>query len=87
MRLIDADKLLRDIEEQNLFEGKWFLFRGNFQNWVKVQPTVDAVPVIRCNDCVNRETNGCHMYFDGYEWTEDDGFCYCGCRGETDGQV
>lgn len=38
MRPIDADVLMRDIEQYHLSDGK-------FQHWVEVQPTVDAVPV------------------------------------------
>lgn len=34
MRLIDADKLLRDIEHYHLSDGK-------FQYWVEVQPTIE----------------------------------------------
>lgn len=34
MRLIDADKLLRDIEHYDLSDGK-------FQHWVEIQPTVE----------------------------------------------
>ena len=37
MRLIDADKLLRDIEHYNLSDGK-------FQHWVEIQPTVEPEP-------------------------------------------
>lgn len=38
MRLIDADALMRDIEQYHLSNGK-------FQHWIELQPTVDAVPV------------------------------------------
>ena len=38
MRLIDADALMRDIEQYHLSNGK-------FQYWVELQSTVDAVPV------------------------------------------
>lgn len=34
MRLIDADKLLRDIEHYHLSDGK-------FQHWVEIQPTIE----------------------------------------------
>ena len=37
MRLIDADKLLRDIEHYNLSDGK-------FQHWVEIQPTGEPKP-------------------------------------------
>ena len=44
MRIIDADALLRDIARYHLSDGK-------FQHWVEVQPTIDAVEVVRCKDC------------------------------------
>ena len=43
-RLIDADALLRDIEHYHVSDGK-------MQHWVEIQPTVDAVPVLRCREC------------------------------------
>ena len=50
MRLIDADKLKRhyawwEDDKQRLFDSI-----------VDVQPTIDAVPVIRCRDCKYCET-------------------------------
>ena len=39
MRLIDADKLLKDIEQYHLSDGF-------FQHWVEVQPTVEPEIVI-----------------------------------------
>ena len=38
VRMIDADALMRDIEQYHLSNGK-------FQHWIELQPTVDAVPV------------------------------------------
>lgn len=35
MRYIDADKLMRDIDEYHLSDGK-------FQHWIEVQPTADV---------------------------------------------
>lgn len=52
MRLIDADKLLRDIEHYNLSDGK-------FQHWVEIQPTVEP-QIIRCEDCEYSSPN--HVY-------------------------
>ena len=34
MRLIDADKLMSDIEHYHLSDGK-------FQHWVEIQPTIE----------------------------------------------
>lgn len=42
--LIDRQKLLKDIEQYHLSDGK-------FQHWVEVQPSVDAVEIVRCRDC------------------------------------
>ena len=53
-------------------------------------PTIDAVPVVRCKDCKNRDTFSCGMQVYGYDddmnlqksddWTMDDGYCYWGER-------
>ena len=78
--LIDRQVLLRDIKKYHLSDGK-------VQHWVEVQPSVDAVPVVRCKDCKNSE----HWYKDRrrcFLWNEDgvsvfdDGFCNYGERGE-----
>ena len=50
-------------------------------------PTVDAVPVVRCNDCIRRyDTDECPMCFliEGkyYEYTNENGFCDRGERKE-----
>lgn len=44
MRLIDADELLNN-------EFKNDISFNAFQNLVKRQKTIDAVPVVRCKDC------------------------------------
>ena len=47
MRLIDADALMEDIRKNSAS-----YFADDFAHeWVDKQPTVDAVPVIRCRDC------------------------------------
>ena len=35
-------------------------------------PAVDAVPVVRCRECINRKTDDCPMYFS-----------FCDANGET----
>ena len=45
MRPIDADALLRAII------GYPYGYRGMIEAEIENQPTVDAVPVIRCRDC------------------------------------
>lgn len=44
MRLIDADKLMRDVEEYDLSDGK-------FQHWIEIQPTIEPEQHwISCSD-------------------------------------
>lgn len=61
--LIDRQALLKDIERYHLSDGK-------FQHWVEVQPSVDAVEVVRCKDC---------KYFDS--GTDEDGKLFFKCLG------
>ena len=50
-------------------------------------PTIDAVPVVRCKDCIRRyDTDECPMCFliEGkyYDYTNENGFCDRGERKE-----
>lgn len=66
---IDRYKLLRDIEHYHVSDGK-------MQHLVEIQPTVDAVPVVRCKDCVFWDKLDCYMI----ESTRPDDFCSYGER-------
>lgn len=48
MRLIDADDL-----EMNLFDADWLVDNDEHmvEDILRKQPTIDAVPVVRCKDC------------------------------------
>ena len=48
MRLIDADALLNRMQEDPLF---YLVERYGVSGVIEAEPTVDAVPVIRCKDC------------------------------------
>lgn len=53
MRLIDADALIADIRENS--ES---YFADDFAHeWVDRQPTIDAVPVVRCRECQLWDSN------------------------------
>lgn len=55
-RLIDADELLSSgfITENVRFKrGRFCIPWGDIKRSVKNAPTVDAVEVVRCKDCVN----------------------------------
>ena len=61
--------------------------RDEFVAFLKKQPTIDAVPVVRCKDCIRRyDTDECPMCFliDGKycEYTNENGFCDRGERKE-----
>ena len=97
MRLIDADRLNKPIyaEEDNI-TGSGMSYDeicgyndGIDIAWNKIDqaPTIDAVPVVRCKDCIRRyDTEECPMCFliEGkyYEYTNENGFCDRGERKE-----
>ena len=97
MRLIDADAL-----EQELFDADWTLDNDEHmvQDIIEKQPTIDAVPVVRCVDCKYRCALVCPMYhtetyigdLDGFDddyevdRTVDDGFCHLGERWEGEAE-
>ena len=80
-RLIDADRAeLYDAIGRNAFRD-----RQDIIDLINNQPTVDAVEVTRCKDCIRRyDTDECPMCFlskgQYYEFTRDDGFCDRGER-------
>lgn len=83
MALISKEDLLTK------FETGALLFQPEVKRIIKIQPEVDAVPVVRCKDCKYWNTE--HAYCEGVgnwfgmvdEWSEN-GFCYKGER-RTDG--
>ena len=84
MRLIDADEAIIN------FGFEWDDIsptRDEFVVFLKKQPTIDAVPVVRCKDCIRRyDTDECPMCFliEGkyYEYTNENGYCDRGERKE-----
>lgn len=50
MRLIDADEFWKDLE---LAPDDWAKGR-TIKAFLDASPTVDAVPVVRCKDCIHR---------------------------------
>ena len=48
MRLIDADAMIEHLRKDPLFD---FVERYGITGVIEAQPTVDAVPLIRCKDC------------------------------------
>ena len=77
-RLIDANTLIKEANA----EGAYGYVDAK---QIADAPTINAVPVVRCKDCIRRyDTDECPMCFlsEGqyYEFTRDDGFCDRGER-------
>lgn len=89
MRPIDADALKESTPETSfdIFENCarcGLLDREQVFDLIDEQPTIDAVPVVRCKDCKHRDAgNG---LCEGRGWpmqlVPDDGFCDKGERSE-----
>lgn len=78
MRLIDADALLTAIIEYP------YGYRGMIKSEIENQPTVDAVPVIRCRDCARnpKYTARTHCPCPMDRYMGDDGWCAMARRKE-----
>lgn len=79
MRLIDVDAFLEKMKRTSRY------FDVKFD--IEEMPTIDAVTVVRCKDCIRRyDTDECPMCFliEGkyYDYTNENGFCD---RGERKG--
>ena len=85
MRLIDADEAIIN------FGFEWDDIpptREEFVRFLKKQPTVDAVPVVRCRECKHRGTDYCIFHIKGEPADEElllklgNDFCSYGERKE-----
>ena len=84
-RLIDADRALEIVRDQGIAHPSAYHLTNYATLILREAPTIDAVPVVRCKDCIRRyDTDECPMCFliEGkyYEYTNENGFCD---RGET----
>ena len=86
MRLIDVDEAIIN------FGFEWDDIpptREEFVRFLKKQPTVDAVPVVRCRECKHRGTDDCIFHIKGEPADEelllklDNDFCSYGERKES----
>lgn len=94
MRLINAENLLRDIIETYEYEfptasGGFDEFVTNIlPNIIKNQPTIDAVPVVRCKDCMYwwssaKVCTNPSCYDLDFRYSEEDDYCSHGERCDT----
>ena len=86
MRLIDADWVLEHIKPYELSDEDWSVTGGTairlIRNAINQAPTIDAVPVVRCEDCEYFRLNDenvpyCLSPF-GLDDPEPNGFCNYG---------
>ena len=89
MRLIDAEKLRAEYPGMpNCYNGFSDSYdKAMIVDMVDEQPTIDAVPVVRCRDCrymtEHYDTDGNAPYWTCSEWdsgTDYDGYCHYGER-------
>ena len=88
MRLIDAEQLSESIHENvsALYEDAVFA-KEDCLTEVYAAPTVDAVPVVRCLECiaytpVDDNTGKCVFLIGKHRYVVPDGYCYLGERKE-----
>jgi hypothetical protein len=84
MRLIDADAVIVAIAQEMLNDAMYGEWAGtastDIEDWeelaediIKDIPTIDAVEVVRCKDCVHRnEDSWCRLMC---EYMPNNGFC------------
>lgn len=89
MRPIDADAMIRRFHDSPTFEMSEFL-RTLAIDFVKEAPTIDAVPVVRCRECIHwvGDFPGATKYVKRCEWAGymvgENGYCVYGERKEAD---
>lgn len=78
MRMIDADALVEAIKDYP------YGFRGMIVCDIAKQPTIDAVPVVRCKDCKRHNAKAGKLYRCDLRnvWQDGDFFCANGERSE-----
>ena len=91
MRLIDADKAVEQINEWLDQTGAIPLntsYHFELLGCIEDCPTIDAMPVVRCKDCKQYNTNGCSKEFGWCERMDrgvhDDFYCSYGERRESE---
>ncbi len=83
MRLINADALMEQIKSPYTEYPIMIHFRKAIKDFIDSAPTIDAVPVVRCGECVNSQKDEIFggIWCNGRKvWT--DHFCSCGKRRE-----
>ena len=86
MRPIDADSAKLAVSDYKIFRCQL----GGLMDvaeFIDDQPTIDAVPVVRCRECiaytpVDDNTGKCVFLIGEHQYVVPDGYCYLGERKE-----
>lgn len=79
MRLVDVDKIEPHEQLESLGNGQYEYVRVAYMDDIDALPTVDAVPVVRCKDCLHNRA--CEIQ---YHAQAGDLF-FCGAAERKDG--
>lgn len=90
MRLADVDMIYDEVEKQ--YKGATGIERNcnrNFLNLICHAPTIDAVPVVRCRECIYATRPGDNIvYCDNFERDMmPDDYCSVGEKKEASHEV
>ena len=90
-RFIDADRALEIVYERGIAHPNAYHLTNYAMLVLQEAPTVDAMPVVRCRDCIGRSTwyndaeYGCAVCgMSGMYPKSEDGYCSYGIRKEGD---
>ena len=86
-RLIDADRAMEIVRNQGIAHPNAYHLTNYATLILREAPTVDAVEVVRCRDClyytpVDDNTGKCAFLIGEHQYVVPDGYCYLGERKE-----
>ena len=91
-RFIDADRALEIVYERGIAHPNAYYLTNYAMAILQEAPTVDAMPVVRCRDCIGRSTwyndaeYGCAVCGMSVMYPKsEDGYCSYGIRNDGDG--
>ena len=86
-RLIDANRAMEIVRDQRIAHPNAYHLTNYATLILQEAPTVDAVEVVRCRDClyytpVDNNTGKCAFLIGEHQYVVPDGYCYLGERKE-----
>ena len=87
MRLGDLDRIAQDVRDNNIenyYKQDWT--SSQIVTLLENAPTINAVPVVRCRECVKHGSEYCPLmnHYIGEDETDPDDFCSYGQRKESE---